>query len=158
MTFRSLITLVTLLVAFAATTVAAAAPTAPLRELEDTDLELVDGNGKVRVALRGALIGSVAKGSVTITDLPGGVETEVLVQGEEASWELDPGVTRYAGDDLRFRVFRGRWRVEMQGSGIFTSIVGAGSIGFSGEGRYSLAGGPYHNWPSVWTTLKLGTF
>jgi hypothetical protein len=151
---RWLIAFVTLVVALAAT---AAAPAAPDRGLDDTDLELLDGNGKVRVALRGALIGSVAKGSVTITDLPGGVETEVLVQGEEASWELDPGVSRYVGEDIRFRVFRGKWRVEMQGSGMFTSIVGTGSIGFSGEGRYSLAGAAYRPWPAEWTILKLGS-
>ncbi len=127
------------------------------RGLTDSDIELVDGAGRVLVAVRGALIGSVqGKGTVTITDLPGRIETEVLVQGADSSFQPEPGTTVYDGENLRFRVFRGKWKVRIQGTGIFTSIVGVGSISFAGEGRYSMAGAPLRAWPTEWTTLRLG--
>jgi hypothetical protein len=151
----------TLLIGLLALTVTLVSVTAASAQFErgftDSDLELIEGNGRVNVTLRGALIGSVqGAGTLTITDYPGGVETEVLVLNETTSWELDPDTTVYVGENLRFRVFRGKWRVRMQGSGIFTSLVGVGSIGFVGEGRYSLGGAPYRPWPTEWTTLKLG--
>lgn len=149
--------LIGLLVLVLSLTAVSAASARPELGFADSDIEFVEGNGRILVALRGALIGSLqGTGTVTVTDLPGKVATEILVLNEDASWKLDPDTTVYAGENLRFRVFRGNWRVRIQGSGIFTSIVGTGSIGFSGEGRYSLAGAPYRPWPTEWTTLRLG--
>lgn len=127
------------------------------RGLEGSDVELVEGNGRITATVRGALIGSLqGTGTVTVTDLQDTVVTQTLVLNETASWKLDPDTTVYAGENLRFRVFRGKWRVKVQGDGIFTSIVGVGTIGLAGEGRYSLAGEPYRPWPAEWTTLRLG--
>jgi hypothetical protein len=127
------------------------------RGFEDSDVELVEGNGRVTATVRGALIGSVqGTGIVTVTYLQDRPVTQTLVLNETSSWKLDPDTTVYAGENLRFRVFRGKWRVRIQGDGIFTSIVGAGTIGLVGEGRYSLAGAPFRAWPTEWTTLRLG--
>jgi hypothetical protein len=127
------------------------------RGFDDSDVELIEGSGRVTATVRGALIGSLqGTGTVTVTDLQDKVVTQTLVLNEAASWQLDSDTTVYAGENLRFRVFRGKWRVRVQGDGIFTSIVGAGTIGFSGQGRYSLAGAPYRAWPTEWTTLRLG--
>jgi hypothetical protein len=127
------------------------------RAFEDSDVELVEGDGRITATVRGAMIGSLqGTGTVTVTDLQDRVVTQILVLNETASWKLDPDTTVYAGENLRFRVFRGRWRVRIQGDGIFTSIVGNGTIGLVGEGRYSLAGAPYRSWPEEWTTLRLG--
>lgn len=152
---RSLLTC--LLVLVLSLTAVATASARVERGFADSDIELLGGSGRITATVRGALIGSLqGTGTVTVTDLPDKGRTEILVLNEDASWKLDSDTTVYAGDDLRFRVFRGRWRVRIQGSEIFTSIVGTGSIGFSGEGRYSLAGAPYRQWPAEWTTLRLG--
>jgi hypothetical protein len=107
--------------------------------------------------VRGAAIGSVAGGRITITDFPGQVETDVLVQGDGVTRiQIDENTTRYIGENMRFRVFRGKWRVRISGFGIFASVVGVGQAEIVGQGRYSLAGSPFEPWPSDWITLKLG--
>jgi hypothetical protein len=149
-----LISLLVLLISLTAVSVASARAE---RVFEDSDIEYIEGNGRVHATMRGALIGSVqGTGTVTVTDLADRVTTQILVINESASWKLDENTTVYAGENLRFRVFRGKWRVKVQGDGIFVSIVGAGTLGFAGEGRYSLAGAPYRPWPEEWTTLRLG--
>lgn len=149
--------LIGLLVLVVSLTAASVASARFERGFEDSDVELVEGSGRVTATVRGALIGSLqGTGTVTVTDLEDKVLTQTLVLNETASWKLDPDTTVYAGENLRFRVFRGKWRVKIQGDGIFTSIVGAGTIGLSGEGRYSLAGAPYRPWPAEWATLRLG--
>jgi hypothetical protein len=150
--------LIGLLVLALSLTAVSAASARGERGFVDSDIELIEGSGRVTATVRGAMIGSVqGTGTVTVTDLPDRATTQILVLNETASWTLDSDTTVYAGEDLRFRVFRGKWRVKIQGDGIFTSIVGAGTIGFVGEeGRYSLAGAPYRPWPAEWTTLRLG--
>lgn len=152
---RSLIIgLLVLVVSLAAVSVASARA---VRAFDDSDIEYVEGDGRIHATIRGALIGSVqGTGTVTVTDLPDRVRTKILVINETASWRLDENTTVYAGENLRFRVFRGKWRVKVQGDGIFVSMVGTGTLGFAGEGRYSLAGAPYRPWPKEWTTLRLG--
>lgn len=128
----------------------------PAAEKAESDVELVNGTGRVVVAIRGALIGSLASGRVTVKDLPGPVDTEIQVLGSDTRFEVDDATTIYAGENLRFRVFRGKWRVTIQGEGIFTSAVGVGSLRLQGTGRLSVAGEPYRPWPAEWTTIKLG--
>jgi hypothetical protein len=146
--------LLVLVIAFTAVSVASARVE---RQFEDSDIEFIEGNGRIHATMRGALIGSVqGTGTVTVTDFADKVTTQILVVNEAASWKLDENTTVYAGEKLRFRVFRGKWRVKVQGQGIFVSMVGTGTVGFAGEGRYSLAGAPYRPWPKEWTTLRLG--
>jgi hypothetical protein len=149
-----LISLLVLVISLAA---ASAASARVDRVFDDSDIEYIEGTGRIHATMRGALIGSVqGTGTVTVTDVADRVKTQILVINETASWRLDETTTVYAGENLRFRVFRGKWRVKVQGDGIFVSIVGTGALGFAGEGRYSLAGAPYRPWPKEWTTLRLG--
>jgi len=149
-----LISLIVLVISLTAVSVASARAE---RGFDDSDIEYIEGTGRINATMRGALIGSVqGTGTVTVTDLPDRVTTRILVINETASWKLDEDTTVYAGKNLRFRIFRGKWRVKVQGDGIFVSIVGTGTLGFAGEGRYSLAGAPYRPWPEEWTTLRLG--
>ena len=121
----------------------------------ETGIELVSGNGLASLSLRGAVLGTVARGTVTIRVRPGPGTVEIFVLGHEWTRELADGGTMYGGDGIRFRVFRGAWRVRVQGSRINVSAVGRGTVGIRGSGRYSLAGGPYQRWPASYRTIEL---
>jgi len=138
--------LVLAIAALAASGTASAAPT-------DAGVELTDGSGKAVVTLDGAVLGSLDRGRITVATRRG--DPLVLVQGYEWSRTDEDGSTVYGGRDMRFRVFRGAWRVTLQGGGINASAVGTGSIGLRGNGRYSLDGGAYRTWPDEYKVIVL---
>ncbi len=121
----------------------------------ETGIELVSGAGLASLNLRGAVLGTIARGTVTIRARPGLEEVEIFVLGHEWTRELADGATMYGGRGIRFRVFRGSWRVRVQGSGINVSAVGRGVVGLRGRGRYSLAGRPYERWPTSYRAIRL---
>lgn len=144
--------------ALAATLVLASASAAAGTALAaggETGIELVSGAGLANLNLRGAVLGTIARGTVTIRARPGREEVEIFVLGHEWARELADGATMYGGRGIRFRVFRGSWRVRAQGSGINVSAVGRGVVGLRGQGRYSLAGGPYERWPASYRAIIL---
>jgi len=152
---RSLVLLLTVLaIVLATASTAAARPV--LRTDQENGIELADGSGRTTIVLRGAMIGSVGSGTVWVTDLPDKTTTDIFVAGDDESYALTLRTTVYKGNDIRLRVFRGRWRVRIKGSGINLSAVGNGTVGLAGRGRYSLAGGPYRSWTADWRTFKLG--
>lgn len=142
-----------LLVALAALAAALAAPSAALARAE-AGIELSDGNGRVLFALRGALIGSLAEGRVTVR--AAGRLTQVSVQGYEWVRRAVDGEVVYGGADLRYRIFRGGWRVVVQGLGIDASAAGRGLVVLRGDGLLSIDGGPDRRWPDAQTTIRLG--
>jgi hypothetical protein len=144
---------IAILVVVAALAVASTASARFGHGIADSDIELADGSGRVLIAVRGALIGSLGDGRLTITAKP---LTEVLVQGAESSFLLDEDTTVYVGENIRFRAFRGRIRVRIQGTEIFTSLVGSGAVWLAGQGTYSLAGTAPKPWPEIWSEIKLG--
>lgn len=120
-------------------------------------IELVDGSGLVVVNVRGALIGTLDEGKITITDFPDAEPTDVNVQNETTTRRVDADTIVYTGKNLRFRLFRGRWKIEIEGTGIDASAVGSGTLRLSGtEGRYSFAGASYRPWPANALTIRLG--
>lgn len=141
------------LLAVAAAAVLLAAPPAGARPA-DGGVELVHGAGRAVLILRGAALGSLDRGRITIVVQAG--EPQVLVQGFQWQRRLPDGVV-YGGQDLRFRIFRGAWRVVIQGGGIDASAVGNGIVGLRGEGRYSVNGSPYRLWPEEYRTIRLGS-
>ena len=148
MSRRALILVLALVAALAV-----AAPASAVRS--EAGIELVGGSGRVLLGMRGALLGGLARGRLAITTLPGRERPEILVQGYE--WQrVDGQTTVYGGEAIRFRVFRGAWRVRIAGSGINASAVGRGIVGLAGRGRYSLAGAPYRPWPAEFQTIRLG--
>jgi hypothetical protein len=152
---RLLIPLLVLVLLLGTASVAAARP--GTRFDDERGIELVDGTGRTTIALKGALIGSVGSGWVWVTDLPGGADTDIFVAGDEDSYQVSAQTTAYRGENLRFRVFRGKWRVRIRGVDIDVSAVGNGSVGLAGtRGRYAVAGGPFRAWPEEWKTIKLG--
>jgi hypothetical protein len=118
----------------------------------DGGIELVGGSGRSIVTLRGAALGTVELGRITVSVRAG--EPRVIVQGHE--WQRETGAgTVYGGSDIRFRVFRGSWRVIIQGNGINASAVGDGTVRLRGTGRYSIDGAAYAAWPAVFETIRL---
>jgi hypothetical protein len=119
----------------------------------DGGIELAKGSGRAVLTLRGAALGSLERGRITIAIRAG--EPQVLVQGEDWQRRTADGVT-YGGRDIRFRIFRGAWRLVIQGGGISASAVGEGLVGLRGTGRYSIDGASYKPWPAEYQTIKLG--
>jgi len=140
---------IALVLAAAALGAGGTASAAPL----DTGIELIRGSGRAVLTLQGAMLGSLDRGRITVAVRRG--EPEVLVQGYEWVRNARNGSVVYGGHDIRFRVFRGAWRVTLLGSGIDASAVGAGTIGLRGSGRYSLDGGAYLPWPSEYRVIVL---
>ena len=118
----------------------------------DSGIELAGGSGRSVLTLRGAVLGEVELGRITVSVRAG--EPRVIVQGYDWQRQTEAG-TMYGGNGIRFRVFRGAWRVIIQGSGINASAVGDGSVRLRGTGRFSVDGGPYEAWPTEAETIRL---
>ena len=148
--------LLPLLVATAVAAFLAAAPAQArlLAQSAEPGIELHGGTGRAVLSLRGAVLGSLDRGNITVTVRRG--QPLVLVQGYEWHRPATNGGITYGGRDLRFRVFRGAWRVVLNGSGIDVSAVGRGIVGLRGTGRFSLGGAAYQFWPVQYETIRLG--
>lgn len=118
-------------------------------------IELADGSGRVTLALRGAVLGVLGQGRLTVISLAGRDRPQILVEGY--AWVRRNGNTvAYGGKGIRFRVFRGSWRIHLAGRGINASAVGRGLVGLEGSGRYALTGKDFVSWPAQYQTIRLG--
>jgi hypothetical protein len=116
--------------------------------LNDGTLSIQDGDGKIVIAGRGGVIGSFAKGSVTISDPVDGDGTGPIVTGDEWSKDRSDTVTTWGGTRVRFRMIGGIFRIVVKGRGINLSFVGKGQVTITGagtldDGTYSVNGGDY---------------
>ena len=118
----------------------------------DSGIELAGGSGRSVLTLRGAVLGTVDVGRIMVAIRAG--DPQVIVQGEDWQRPTDDGII-YGGRDLRFRIFRGSWKLVVNGTGINASAVGSGVVGLRGEGRYSIDGAPYQAWPEEFDTIRL---
>jgi hypothetical protein len=147
MPIRLLVSVLLCAVVFASTAAAAAAA---------TSIELLGGNGRAVLNLRGAVLGGLQSGRLTVTRHPGRDRVEVIVFGADWTQVVSERTTIYGGEGIRFRVFHGSWRVRIQGSGIAATAVGRGTVGLAGRGQYSLAGArPFLPWPAAYETITL---
>jgi len=94
------------------------------------------------------VIGSFAKGSVTISDPVDGDGTGPIVTGDEWSKDRSDTVTTWGGTRVRFRMIGGTFRIIVKGRGINLSFVGKGNVTVTGagtldDGSYSVNGGDY---------------
>ena len=73
-------------------------------------------------------------------------------------FKLSETRTSYSGNDLRFRVIGGFFRVKVAGTGIDISTVatGAATLADGTSGSYSVGGGPFQSMPGVRTAVSLG--
>src|SRR6266536_6074973 len=112
------------LVALALPAASAARP----RGLNDGTLSVRDARGVITIQGRGGVIGSFAKGSVTINDPVDGDGTGPIVTGDDWSKERSDTATSWGGTKVRFRIIGGTFRVVVRGRGINLSFVGKGSV------------------------------
>jgi hypothetical protein len=126
----------------------AAASARPAASTDGT-LAVQDGNGKVVISGRGGVIGSFAKGSVTISDPVDGDGTGPIVTGDDfPPIERSDTTTTWRGKGVRFRMIGGTFKIVVKGRGINLSFVGKGNVTITGadtldDGTYSVNGGDY---------------
>ncbi|MDQ2969091.1 MAG: hypothetical protein M3R37_12325 [Actinomycetota bacterium] len=114
----------------------------------DGTLSVRDARGMVTISARGGVIGSFARGSVTISDPVDGDGTGPIVTGDEWSKDRDATTTTWGGTKVRFRIIGGSFRIVVKGRGINLSLVGRGNVTVDGagtgdDGSYSVNGGEY---------------
>jgi hypothetical protein len=128
----------------------------------DGTLVVDNGNGVVTVRARGGILGRFVTGNVVITDLDLTDGKAPVVYGAETIDRLAPGRTMYSGDEIRFRMIGGLFRVQVNAIGIDVSAVGRGvatldATGFTDfPGRYSINGDAFQPLPGHAITVALG--
>ena len=133
------------------------ASAAAVRTANAQPLSLRWGHGRAVVAARGAILGTLRRGRLVVT-IPDGSSAVVTVYGAEYRRRLSRHRTLYRGHWLRYRIFDGSWRIRILGRGVNASAAGSGWFGLEGtEGQYSIGGGSYRRWPTVYRTFRLGT-
>jgi hypothetical protein len=119
------------------------------RSPNDGTLSVRDARGTIVLNARGGVIGSFARGSVTISDPVDGDGTGPIVTGEDfPPVERNETTTTWRGTKVRFRIIGGAFRVTIKGRGINLSLVGKGNVTLNGagtgdDGTYSVNGGEY---------------
>src|SRR5437868_4081474 len=90
----------------------------------DGTLAVVNATGSINIAARGALIGQVDHGKVTLEDPNPNDGPAPVVWGYESKRDLSDTKALYSGADVRFRISGGFFRAKVVGSGMDISVVG----------------------------------
>jgi hypothetical protein len=115
----------------------------------DGTLSVKDGRGMVMIQGRGGAIGTLTKGSVTITDPVDGDGTGPIVTGADFTpIERSDTTTTWRGWGVRFRIIGGSFKIVVRGRGINLSFVGKGNVILNGlgtddDGTYAANGADY---------------
>jgi hypothetical protein len=148
---RRLLTFAVLALALALPAGAAARPTGS----SDGTLSVKDARGIITLQgpARGAVIGSITKGSVLINDPIDGDGTGPIVTGDDWSNEKTDTATVWGGTKVRFRIIGGTFRIVVRGRGINLSFVGRGNVILNGagtddDGSYAINGDAYNPIPA----------
>lgn len=146
---RRLLAFAVLALALALPAGAGARPNGP----NDGTLSVKDARGIITIQGRGGVIGSFAKGSVTINDPVDGDGTGPIVTGDEWSKDKSATATVWGGTKVRFRIIGGAFRIVVRGRGINLSFVGKGNVILNGagtedDGSYGVNGGDYNLIPA----------
>ena len=118
----------------------------------DGSLLVKNGRGTIVLQIKGAAIGWMARGKLTLTDNDPYDENEPVVRGVfkfGGPVQLSDATTVYRGKRIKYRMLDGSYRLKFEGSGIHISAVGRGWVTFDGDDRYvsdgvySLNGEPF---------------
>jgi hypothetical protein len=147
----SILTLMRPLLTFAVLAALAlpAASSARNQGANDGTVSVRDARGTITISARGGVIGSFARGSVTISDPVDGDGTGPIVTGDDfPPIERSDTTTTWRGTKVRFRIIGGSFRIVVKGRGINLSLVGKGNVmlvgaGTEDDGSYSVNGGEY---------------
>jgi hypothetical protein len=139
-----------------AAVLAPAAASARTHSVTDGTLSVKDGRGVITIQGRGGVIGSFAKGAVTITDPIDGDGTGPIVNGDEWSKERSDTTTTWGGNHVRFRMIGGAFKIVVRGRGINLSYVGKATVTLNGagtddDGTFSVNGGDYSPVPDYFS-------
>lgn len=121
---------VTASLALAVPTVALAAT----RASGDGTLSVKNASATIVINAKGGVIGRFESGSVRITDPIDGDGSGPVVTGAERHHDVDATTDTWSGTKVRFRLIGGTFKVKVQGSGIFLSVVGRGEVRMTGRG------------------------
>jgi len=133
-----------------------AASAAQRRGPNDGTLSIRDARGVVIINGRGGVIGSFARGSVTINDPVEGDGTGPIVTGDDWSRERNDTTTTWGGTRVRFRIIGGRFTIRVKASGINLSLVGKGTVTLKGagtedDGTFAVNGEEFSPMPDFFT-------
>src|SRR5256885_1842448 len=121
-------------------------------------LSVKNATGSVSVVARGVLLGHCDRCTVTITDPdPSDGAAPVVQPLSVLRTVLSDTKTSYQGNELRFKLIGGFFRVRIVGVGIDVSVVanGAAVLDNGTAGTFSLNGNPYLPMPSFKMPLQL---
>jgi hypothetical protein len=105
----------------------------------DGSLSVRSGRGVIVLQIRGAVIGWMGRGKLTLTDNDPYDEQEPVVRGilrANSPVQLTDATRVYRGRKIKFRMLDGSYRLRFEGSGIHFSAVGRGWVTFDGDDRY----------------------
>jgi hypothetical protein len=128
----------------------------------DGSLVVDNARGLVAVRARGGIIGRFDSGRLIVEDPMEGDGSGPVVYGAERIRELSPTTTLYIGEDVRFRLIGGLYRVQVQAIGADISAVGRGGVLLDGSGfaeqpgRFQINGGSWQAMPDYATRYTLG--
>jgi hypothetical protein len=132
------------------TAVSVAAATAAARPVDKGDgtLAVKNAQGRVVVNARGAVLGRLEEGGLTVLDLTPNGNADISVFGyDQKPIVRANGTTVYSGSNIRFRIAGGAYSVAITGKGINVSAVGRGNVQGLGvtEGLFSSDGQPFRS-------------
>jgi hypothetical protein len=128
----------------------------------DGSLVVDNARGLVTVRARGGIIGRFDSGRLVIEDPIEGDGSGPIVYGADRIRDLGPKTTLYIGEDIRFRLIGGAYRVSINAYGMDLSAVGRGTALLDGSGfteqpgRFQINGGTWQPMPDDATRYTLG--
>ena len=130
----------------------------------DGTLTVKNGDGRIVIIGRGAVIGRFDKGQVTIRDPNPNDGIGPIVTGADATQSLNEKTTRYSGSNVRFRMIGGSFSITVFGTDINLSAIGKGMVTLNGtlggrgnvdDGTYAVNGGAPQSFPNFFYTFPL---
>jgi hypothetical protein len=130
----------------------------------DGTLTVKNGDGRVVIIGRGAVIGRFYKGQVTIKDPYPNDGIGPIVTGADVTQSLNEKTTRYSGSNVRFRMIGGSFSITVFGNDINLSAIGKGMVTLNGslggrdnvdDGTYAVNGGVPQSFPNFFYTFPL---
>jgi hypothetical protein len=131
----------------------------------DGTLTVKDGDGRIVIIGKGAVIGRFDKGQVTIKDPNPNDGIGPIVTGADVTQSLTDKTTRYSGSNVRFRMIGGPFSLTVFGTDIDLSAIGKGMITLNGtlggrgnsdnDGTYAVNGGVPQSFPNFLLTFPL---
>src|SRR3989441_13237683 len=96
--------------------------------VNDGTVSVSDARGTITISGRGGVIGSFARGSVTINDPVDGNGTGPVVTGDDWSKDRNDTTTTWGGTKGRFRIIGGPLPVVVKGPGLHLSLGGTARV------------------------------